>query len=170
MNHQPNNSKAKIGFVYEIEHIRNGEVIDCEQVENLIPEAALNDILSVYFKSGTAKANWYLGLFKGNYTPTDAVTAANIASVSTEATEYSGSNRLAWVSGDVADGYLSNTDNRAEFTFTGTVTIYGGFLISDNTKGGALGMLASVVRFSSPKAMENGDILRVRSGITLVNA
>jgi hypothetical protein len=43
--------------------------------------------------------------------------------------------------------------------FNATKTIYGAFLISNNTKGGTSGTLFSAARFSSSKSVESTDEL-----------
>ena len=50
------------------------------------------------------------------------------------------------------------------------MTVYGGFLSSSSVRGGTTGTLLSVVRFSTPKVLENGSELRVSAGITLASA
>lgn len=161
--------RLKTGFVWTVEQLRDGQVIASECGHNLVPDQGLNDLLAVYFKSGSQAANWYVGLFEGNYTPGPSVTAASIAAAATETTAYSQATRPAWTAGAVAGGAVSNVDAKAEFTFTSSKTIYGGFLVSSSAKGGALGVLASVIRFPSPKAMEAGDTLRITAGTTLVS-
>lgn len=160
----------KTGFIWTLEHERDGLVIDVEEAKNLAPTEMLNAIQSAIYKSGAQQANWYVGLFEGNYTPDAAVTAATIAALATESTAYNEATRVAWVGGDVAAGAVSNALSKAVFTFNAAKTIYGGFLISASAKGSVLGVLASVVRFPTPKTVGIGDILRITAGSTLISA
>lgn len=167
------NETPKIGFIYTTEHIRSGKVIAVSDDHNLVPTEGLNSLLAVNFKGGAQQSNWYIGLFEGNYNPGPGAAAATIAAAATECTAYAGAARKDWIGSAPAGGSTSNADARAEFTFVldpgVKKMIYGGFLISDSTKGGVLGVLASVVRFSSPKEVENGDLLRIAAGTTLVS-
>lgn len=162
------NSKLRIGFVWNIEHIRKGVVIGTEPVCNLIPTEGLDHILSVLLKGGTQRLDWYIALFEGNYTPVAGLTAANFVANATECTAYIEATREAWVGGAVSGGAVSNTNSKAEFTFNAIKTVYGGVLISSATKGSSTGEILSAVRFSTAKPMESGDILRIAAGITLV--
>jgi len=164
------NSTNKLGFVYRIEHLRNGEVIDSETVHNLVPSVGQNHILDVILKGGTAYPNWYIGLFEGNYTPTTNDTMATVASNATECVAYSEATREAFVGSTPAGGSCTNTDSKAEFTFTAGKTLYGGFMSSNNAKSSNTGMLISIVRFTNPKVVAVGDVLRVTAGIEMVSA
>jgi hypothetical protein len=166
----PLTTAVETGFVWTVEQVRAGQVIATDCGHNLVPTEGLNDMLAAYYKGAAQTAAWYIGLYEGNYTPNAAVTAASIAAAATETTAYDETARPAWVAGTVATGAVSNIDNKATFTFNAPVTVYGGFLVSTATKGGALGVLASVIRFPSPKAMEAGDTLRITAGTTLISA
>jgi hypothetical protein len=162
--------KIALGFTYTVDHIRAGKVLGSEPVHNLIPEEGLNHAIGVLLKAETQQANWYLGLFEGDYTPTDAVTAGTVVSLATECTAYDESARPQWVGGTVDEGFVTNEDNRAVFTMNADKTIYGGFLISSSTKGSGVGKLLSIVRFPTAKDVEDGDILRLRAELTNVSA
>lgn len=165
-------TRTKFGLIYTIEHLRNGVLLSTETAENLAPTEMLEAILSQIFQSGVQQANWYVGLFEGNYTPVPTVKASTISAAATESTAYSETARPAWVGGVIAGsgGAVSNTLSRAVFTITGPKIIYGGFLASSSPKASTLGLLASVVRFPSPKSVDVGDVLRVVAGTTLLSA
>lgn len=163
-------SRLVIGFEYNVEHIRRGKVIATEKVKNLVPTEGLNHILSTVFKAGTQLTSWYVGIFEGNYTPVLGLTAATVASASTESTAYTSATRVAWASGSVSAGTLDNSASKAEFIMNADKTIYGGFLISSNAKGGSAGVLGSAVRFATAKVLETDDTLRITAGLILANA
>lgn len=166
-----NQEDIRSGFLWEIELVApDGTVLEREVVKNLVPTEGLNHFASVLFKGGTPNATWYVGLFEGNYTPIAGATAATIAAASTETTAYDEATRVEWVEGTVASGALDNTASKAEFTFNANKTIYGGFLVSSSTKAGTTGVLASLVRFSSPKTPEAGAVLRVTAGLAFTSA
>lgn len=153
------------GLTYVIDVLdKDGNVVDSETVHNMIPTEGLNHALGVIFKGTSQVTSWYLGLYEGVYTPASDDTAATIASDATECSAYAESTRVPFVSGAVASGSVDNAASRAEFTLNANKTIYGGFLVSSSTKGGTNGVLLSVVRFTSPKVLESGSVLRVTAG------
>lgn len=165
------NSQAELGFLYYVDVVApDGTVSQGEWVHNLIPIEGLNHMMGVTFKSVTPVATWYIGLYEGNYTPVPGVTAATISSVSTECVAYTPAQRVTFVSGSVVNGALDNSASKAEFTFTADKTVYGGFIVSASPRNATTGTIISAVRFSSPKVLENGSVLRVTAGNSLVSA
>jgi hypothetical protein len=168
-------SKSKVGFKYTIEHIRNGEVIGVEEVDNLIPNEGLNHLLDVTLKAGAANATWYVSLYTGSYDPAinggATLTAATYSAAVSELTSgYTGStNRIAWVPGTISAGAVSNSGNVAAFSMTATNTVTGGALLSASGTGSTAGTLISVVKFGTSKSVVNGDILNITAGITLAS-
>lgn len=137
---------------------------------NIVVDQGLNHILDVAFHNTTQVATWYVGIFKGNYTPQSTDTAANIASNSTEATEYDESTRQEWVEAAAASKSITNSANRATFTINATVTIYGAFLVSTSTKSGTSGSLAAASRFASQRDLVDDDELLVTYTLTAADA
>lgn len=101
--------------------------------------------------------NWYIGLFEGDYTPTGAETAANIATLATECTSFSQATRPQAVFGAPAAGSTDNAAGLSTWTFTANKTIYGAFLISSNVKAGTGGKNMVAVRFPNPRTVEAGE-------------
>lgn len=160
-------AEAEAGFSYLVEVVKNGEVIETEICHNLLPIEGANHMVGVVFKGQSAVSQWYVGLFEGNFTPSVNDVAATLPSLATECASYSGATRVAFTPGAVAAGAVDNTAARAEFTFTAAKTVYGGFISSAPAKGATTGVLASLVRFSSPKTLDADSILRVTAGFTL---
>lgn len=144
---------------YDCQIIRDGKVIDEWTDRNLVVNEGLNKLLNVMFNGDTAVGTWYCGIFEGNYTPVATVTAATIASASTESTAYTSATRPEYVEAAASSQSITNSANRASFVFNATKTIYGAFLVSTNTKSGTSGVLFSAARFSASKAVESGDEL-----------
>lgn len=161
------NQSLPFHFSYLIEVVKDGVVVDSEIVDNIVPTEGLNHVLSAVFKGEPQITSWYLGVFKGNYTPVPGDTAATFPGAANESADYSGLNRLAFTPGAVAGGAVSNSAAVAEFAFTAPATIYGGFMTSAQARGATSGTLMSVVKFASAKAMDAGALLRVTAGITL---
>jgi hypothetical protein len=130
---------------------------------NIIPTEGLNHLLSILVAGGTQVNPWYVALFSGNVTPGASYTAANFASNATEITTgYSETTRVPYVDGTIAAGAVDNDASRAEFTSTATQTVYGGALLSVETKGSTSGTLLAAARFSASRAMVSGDTLQVK--------
>lgn len=152
-------AKIAVKGTYHGQLMRGGEVIDDFEDENLVVDQGLNALLDVMFHNATQIGTWYLGVFEGNYTPVAGVTAATIAGASTESSAYDEPSRPAFNEAAAAGQAITNSANRATFTFNATTTIYGAFLISDATVGGTTGALFSAARFSSSKSVVSGDQL-----------
>ena len=162
------NTYSTMGFEYTIEHLRNGELISKEVCHNMVPTAGLNHTLDVLLKNGTSYPAWYVGLYEGNYVPVSSVTMATLPTDCSETTSYSELTRVTFTPGTVANGGVDNSGSKAEFTFTASKTIYGGFMASSSGKGSTTGLAISVVRFQGPKNVNSGDVLRVTAGLTLI--
>jgi len=159
-----------VGGVFEFELVRDGKVIDKWEDRNLVVNEGLNDLLQVYLGNGTQKATWYVGLFEGNYTPVATVTAATVASAATECVAYGELTRPEWVEAAASAQQITNTASKATFTINASKTVYGAFLISENTKGGITGVLFAASRFSTARALINGDQLLVTYTVQAASA
>jgi hypothetical protein len=161
---------AKAGFKYLVEVIgADGFVRDREVIHNLMPVEGLNHLLGVALKSSAQVATWYVGLYEGNYTPVPGDTAAGFPTSATETTAYDETTRQVLTLGAVLSGAVDNSANRAQFTLNATKTIYGGFISSSSAKSSTSGVLLSAVKFSSPKSLESGEILRLTAGFTITS-
>lgn len=150
-----------IGGRYDCELVRDGEVIDRWSEHNLIVNEGLNHILDVQFHGATQIATWYIGLFEGNYTPVAGLTAATVTSAATECTAYDETTRVEYNEAAPASQGITNSANKATFTFNATKTIYGAFLVSASAKSATSGKLFSAARFSTSKAVVASDQLLV---------
>jgi hypothetical protein len=93
---------------------------------------------------------------------------ATISAASTEITAYTEALRVALTADPLTNGLYSNAGSPAEFTFSSTKTVRGGFISSSAVKGGTVGVLLSVVQASTAKQVAAGEILRVTAGLQLV--
>lgn len=161
---------AKAGFTYTLETIKNGKVIDREVVHNLLPIEGLNYLIGAGLKAASPYTTWYVGLFEGAYTPVPGDTMAAFPAAATELTAYEESTRRTLVLGAIADGTVDNLASKAEFTgTTDGKQAAGGFIASSPTKGATSGVLISAVRFTSPKALDDGTVLRVTGGFAITS-
>lgn len=138
---------------------RKGKLLDKFAFKNLVVNQGLNDNLNTYFNAGAQITAWYMGIFQGNYTPVATDTAASIAGNSTECSSYSSSTRPQWTQAAPSAQSITNAANRATYTFTGSATVYGAFLISNNVIGGTSGILFAAAQFGASKAVVLNDQL-----------
>lgn len=134
-----------------------------ETVHNLVVNESLDDVLDVYFKSGTQSATWYLAIFSSDSTPAGGWTYA--VPVCTEFTNYDEATREEWIEGAIASQSLDNSASPAEFTCTsGTNTIYGAMLNNISTKGDVAaggGVLYSGARFGASRPFNAAEVLKI---------
>lgn len=163
-------STLRAGFDYLIEIVdREGRVRDTERVHNIMPTEGLNYTLAAALKGGAQIIAFSVGLYEGNYTPVATDTATNFPVNATESIAYAELTRVALTLGTVIGGSVDNSAARAEFTANATKTFHGGFISSSNAKGSVSGVLVSAVRFSSPKQLVAGEVLRVTAGFVLLS-
>lgn len=152
-------NELQVGGVFTLEHYREGELIDREEVHNLVVNEGLNHILNTVFHAGTQITTWYLGLFEANYTPIATVTAATITAASTESTAYDESTRVEYDEAAASGQSITNSASKGTFTMNATKTIYGAFLVSASAKSATSGTLLAAARFGSSKAVVDDDQL-----------
>jgi len=144
-----------------------------EDVHNLVTTEGLNDLLTQYFKGSAYTAAWYVGLIDNSPAPTLAAgdTAAQISPGTNgwdELIEYSEAVRQTLTLGTASAGSIDNTAAKAVFTINATVTIYGGFVISNSTKEGTTGKLYGEAAFASTRSVVSGDTVTVTVTLTAV--
>jgi hypothetical protein len=150
--------------------IRCGETIDEFDCKNLVVNQGLNYLLGAALGNQTVITSWYIGLFSGNYTVLASDTASGIASAATEVTAYAAGARQAWTAAAPASQSITNSASQASFTFNGSATIYGAFLISSATINGTSGTLFSGAQFGASKSVVSGDILQLTYTYTAASA
>jgi hypothetical protein len=152
--------------VYIIDHVRNGEIIHSQTVDNLVVDQGLSHLLDVTFNGATQITAWYLGLYEANYTPQADDTAANISSRSTESTAYTEGTRPTFTTVAASGNAVTNAASRATFTINATKTMYGIFLASNSAKQSTSGTLISVALFTNARSVISGDELVVTYTLT----
>jgi hypothetical protein len=158
----------KGGGVFAIEcRDKDGNLKWSAESHNLVVNVGLKDMNDKYFSGVTYSATWYIGLYGAgsSNTPAAGDTAASHAGW-TEVTDYSQATRphASFAAATTADpSVITNSASPAAFSITGTTTVGGAFLISNNTKGGTTGVLFSASDFTSPvdRSVVNGDTLNV---------
>lgn len=156
-------------LIYDFELLdANGQPVDRWQIPNLMPQVSIDYVAASIFGDTAAIGTFYLGLYQGNFTPDADTTAADLPTTAQECVDYSEATRPIWTRTYDGVGTVGNLASRGVFTMTQNRTLYGGFLVSTSTKGSGSGLLLSITRFSSPRVVEVGQVLRVGATLTLV--
>lgn len=160
---RPTAQTFKMNGRHYVEHRRNGLLLATYDVFNDITNEGKNTIFDVMFSDLTqvAAASWYIGLI--SLSGYSALAAADVMSSHagwTEFTTYSQANRVAWGPGNPASQSITN-GTPATFDITGSGTVKGIFVTSQNTKGGTTGYLWSTALFSADVPVVNADQLKI---------
>jgi hypothetical protein len=148
-----------VGGIFHVDHMRDGELIDREEVGNLVVNQGLDHILNTVLNAGAQVPAWYLGIFEGNYTPTSGLTAATVTQTATESTAYNEGARQAYTGAASAGQSVTNSASKATFTINATKNIYGAFLVSAQAVSATTGVLLAAAKFAAAKAVVSGDQL-----------
>lgn len=159
---------AKVFIGGAFEHTLNHA--DNQVDPNIIPTEGLNHILSVLVAGGTQVNPWYVALFSANVTPGASLTAATFTGTCTEFTSYAEATRVAYVDGSIAAGAVDNAASRAEFTMSGSATIYGGALLSASAKSSTSGTILAAAKFSASRAVVAADTLQVKYTLSVTSS
>jgi len=145
---------------------KDGKLKWIDGFQNLVTTLGLNALLDNTFNAVAGSVLWYVGL-KGTGTPVAGDTMASHASWAT-ITPYSNATDPAWTKNAAASaGAMSNSSSKASFAINAGATVFGSFLKSDNTKGGATGTLYGVGDFSVSRAVVDTDTLNVQVDLSV---
>jgi hypothetical protein len=155
--------KESIGLKgkFQLQHIRNNEVINTIDFNNGITNAGKNKILDVMFNSGTQITAWYIGLIDtSSYSALASNDTISSHSGWIEFTGYSDTTRRQWVSDNAISQSTKNT-TPATFNINTTGSITGIFVNSDSAKSGTSGTLWSTATFDSSITVTSGDQIKI---------
>ena len=162
-------SKVSIGGVFTT--TVNDE--DPQPSPNIVVNEGLVYVLNTALSAVSQEASWFIGIFKNNYTPVPADTAATFVLVgsSDEANaEYDEATRPAYTVNTSNLANVSNSSSPAAFTMNTAQDIYGAFLVSTATKSGTLGVLCAASKFSAVRSLVSSDVLNITYQITIADA
>ncbi len=160
---RPANDTLNLKGQYYVEHFRDGEMIGKYKVLNDITNEGKNTLFDIMFNTGSQIVNsaWCIGLISlAGYSALAAADTLASHAGWTEFTTYSQANRVAWGSGAAASQSITNAV-AATFDMTGSGTVKGIFIASNNTKGGTSGKLWSTALFSADVPVVNSDQLKI---------
>lgn len=155
--------KGRFGFEF---YNKSGKLIEKLNFPNGITDVGVAHAYDCVFHEGAQITTWYIGLIDNSgYTAlANADTMASHAGWN-EFTTYTEANRVTWAEGATAARTITNA-TAAEFSISGSGTVKGAFLVSNNTKSGATGTLWSTGVFSNPPTVANGETLKVTYSLT----
>lgn len=151
-------------FIFDI--IRKDGSIEHQEFPNGITNEGKNYILDTMFNSQTqiAQSAWCIGLISNSGTPTLAAADTMASHAWSENVSYSQSTRVAWGPGNASSQQVTNA-SAATFDITGTDTLYGVFMASNNTKSGTSGILWTTAAFASTIPVTSGDQIKISYAI-----
>jgi len=153
--------------VFTWEHWRDGKLLNKFDFNNGVTDGGIDDVLSSAFNDATGdRTGWAVGLVDASGF-TAFATADTMASHAgwAESVAYSEANRVAWGPAVAASQAIANA-SPIEFNINAGVTLKGTFLCSDNTKGGATGILWATAQFASDQVLLLGDLVKVTYTVT----
>lgn len=142
-------------------------MIDSWSHGNLVTNEGLDAALDIMFHASTQISTWYIFPFENDYTPLATNTYASPGC--TECQAYDEANRQEFNEAAASSQSINNNANQATFTMNATKTLYGGCLVSDNTKGDTAASGAILFcsgTFAASKAFESADIAEIKLTIT----
>jgi hypothetical protein len=137
---------------------------------NLVVTEGLNDSLDKHFKASGYTSVWYVGLT--NMSPTvNAADTMGSHSGWAELTSYDEAQRADLILGTISEGGADNSESKASFTMNDAISVGGAFVVSDNGKGGFIGVLYGVGAFAGgDRLVAPGDTLNVTVTVTAAAA
>jgi len=161
--------KAVVYWHREI-YDKTGKLKEHKKDRNIIPTQGLNAWLDIMFGGATQVTQWYIAPFASDTTP--SLTTTYATPVFTESTDYDELARPDYTPSTAAAGVITSSAAKATFTWSTAQTIYGGALVSVDTKGdttatGAL--LFSAAKFTTPDVVDAADVSKIWLEITVEN-
>lgn len=159
------------GLTYDIEIVdADGNVLLRAQEHNMLPQVGVDHVANLILGSVAPISAWFVGVYEGNFLPTSQTKAADLPGSAQESTAYSQTARRPWNATYDGSQLITNVNSRAEFTFPVAKRLYGGFLISEDAKGGNTGVLLSIARFQNPYDVPANSTFRLTASLTLLPA
>jgi len=158
---------------FHIEHYSkavNGtrELLSKFEVDNGITNGGKNDVLGSLFDDTASKRTlWAIGQIDNAGFTALADTTDTMASHTgwAEFTTYSEGTRPLWNPDPAGSQAITNSTPR-DFNITGTATLQGVFISSDDVKTGTTGILWATALYPTPLAVSNGDLIKITYTVT----
>jgi hypothetical protein len=130
--------------------------------KNGVTGAGLDDLLNTYFRNGTPKTAWYIGLIdNASYSSMSSSDTMSSHPGWVESAAYTNANRVQWSPG-ASSGQSVVNGTTCDFSMNAVKSIRGLFLASDNTISGTSGLLWATAPFTGgTQSVNPGDTLKV---------
>lgn len=165
------NSKSEVGasgrWVFECRGPDGAKKWTATTPKNLVVDQGLDYLIDAGLSGGSQVSSWYLGLI--NATPVIA-SSNTMASHSPwiEVQNYDEAVRPLFIDDGVSSQTVTNSASPAVFTMNASVVVGGAFLVSDNVKGGAAGVLYSASAFlEGDQTVGSGDTITLTSSFSV---
>ncbi len=160
-------------FIWQWQHFSGpnltGDLVWKASAHNIIPDAALADILSVYWANGTQSPTWYMVLAQGGPPVFAAGDTPSSHAGWTENQDYDEAVRQTY-NGVVTGANITNSVSPAVVNVTVGSSFGGSALFNNNTKGGTTGIMSSgVVADEGDQVLGAGGSLSSVYSITSAN-
>lgn len=160
-------------WLHKTEHV--------EEIHNLTTTEGRTAMLTNNFKGSGYTAAWFMGLISntslGAIAITDTAAKNTTGTPSTpttngwaESTGYSESTRPAITFGTASGASLDSSAAPSTFTINTTVALYGGFTVTNSTKGGTSGTIYGEGAFGSVISLGSGSTVTVYVTLTIASA
>lgn len=149
---------------FQCEHRRAGKLVTIYDWFNTIMDAAVNSLWNTMFNAASqvSAGSWVISLISGaSFSAISAADTMGSHAGWLEMTGYSEAVRQPWGQGSAAARAITNA-SPVLFTSSGTATVNGMFITSQNTKAGTTGLLWCAGQFTGgPASVVLNDELRV---------
>jgi hypothetical protein len=158
------------GFNYPVKIYRPDNSLQAElNLFNLMPDAALRQILASSMDAATQVSSFYIGAYSNERVPLATDTAADIPDYG-EIVSFEEGSRQLWNKGSLQGTMYDSAANPTILTATETVTVRGVFMSTQSAFGSTAGFLWSAVLAPSPETITAGSTLRIPASILLESA
>lgn len=148
---------VRIGGILGNMAIRKGDILyDWEYDLNIVTDEGINHVLNVTMHDTAKTSTWYVAPHTAG-SPATGTTAATYHSTHTETTAYDESTRVEWNTAASTSESITNSANKATFTYNAGVTVTGNGILSVSTKQSTSGVLLAVANYASGRALVDDD-------------
>ena len=162
-------SMAITGFKYDIKICYPDGSLQAEwPIENLIPDAFLQQWLASGLAGAAQVSNFYIGVYGNNRTPLSTDTSADLPGYGEISTFDEGTRQL-WNKGSLLGNKYDSATDPAILTASETLVATGVFMSTESIFGNTGGFLVSAALAPSPETVNAGSTLRIPASITLEN-
>jgi hypothetical protein len=161
------------------EHFRDDKLIHTQTGSNIFTTEGMARILNVMFGASARDAAIYVGIYKGSVTPAVGNTAANSLGAANGYTECQDADYTCTAGAGLKPLYSmavtttatgTNTASKATFTMANTLTVYGAFLSTVQSKTASTGTLFCAKNFAASRAVIAADELAITYAITITTS